>query len=65
MNDGQQLGPPVDGCFVNASFLVSSERRGAFDEALQKLRDNVDGYAELRLFGPLPPYSFVTTEARS
>ena len=60
-----QIGPLVDGCFVNASFLVATERRAAFDAALQKLRDNVDGYADVQLFGPLPPYSFVTNGAGS
>jgi hypothetical protein len=52
-------GPPVDGCFVNASFLVPSAARADFDVAVTRLRSAMDGYADLRVSGPLPPYSFV------
>jgi hypothetical protein len=54
-----RLGPPVDGCFVNASFLVADADRDGFDAAVTALRDAANGYAEVRVFGPLPPYSFV------
>lgn len=51
--------PPVAGCFVNASFLVTQARRAGFDDALRELRQEAAGYADLRMRGPLPPYSFV------
>lgn len=54
-----RLGPPVEGCFVNASFLVAGADREAFDAAVATLRDAASGYADVRMFGPLPPYSFV------
>lgn len=57
-----RLGPPVDGCFVNASFLVARDDREAFDAAVATLRDAANGYAEVRVYGPLPPYSFVGAE---
>ena len=57
-----RLGPPVDGCFVNASFLVAGADREAFDAAIATLRAAADGYAEVRVFGPLPPYSFVEAD---
>jgi gas vesicle protein GvpL/GvpF len=57
-----RLGPPVDGCFVNASFLVASSDREAFDAAVATLRDATNGYADVRVFGPLPPYSFVEAD---
>ena len=56
-------GPPVDGCFVNVSFLVASSARPDFDRALSRLRRELPGYASVELYGPLPPYSFVGNEA--
>jgi Gas vesicle synthesis protein GvpL/GvpF len=56
-------GPPVDGCFVNASFLVASGARPDFDGALSRLRRELPGYASVESYGPLPPYSFVVSEA--
>jgi Gas vesicle synthesis protein GvpL/GvpF len=56
-------GPPVDGCFVNVSFLVASGARRDFDGALSRLRGKLPGYASVELYGPLPPYSFVGNEA--
>jgi hypothetical protein len=56
-------GPPVDGCFVNVSFLVASGARPDFDGALSRLRGELPGYASVGLYGPLPPYSFVGNEA--
>ncbi|WEX89724.1 GvpL/GvpF family gas vesicle protein [Sinorhizobium garamanticum] len=56
-------GPPVDGCFVNVSFLVASGARADFDGALSQLRGELPGYASVELYGPLPPYSFVGDEA--
>jgi hypothetical protein len=56
---GLRLGPPVDGCFVNASFLVADAARQDFDAALARARNSMADVAELNLYGPLPPYSFV------
>jgi hypothetical protein len=57
-----RLGPPVEGCFVNASFLVALDARAGFDAAVARLRGALDGYAELRVSRPLPPYSFVADD---
>jgi hypothetical protein len=51
--------PPVEGCFVNVSFLIPSGAQGDFDAVVGQLRTAMDGYAELRVSGALPPYSFV------
>ena len=56
------LGPPVDGCFVNASFLVPESGRGEFDAAVARVRDWLGPVADVNVHGPLPPYSFVETE---
>jgi Gas vesicle synthesis protein GvpL/GvpF len=56
------LGPPASGCFVNASFLVGTGARPAFDAALARLREELVELADVRVHGPLPPYSFVTVE---
>jgi Gas vesicle synthesis protein GvpL/GvpF len=53
------LGPPVDGCFANASFLVGSGERKAFEGSLSRLRQELSALVDLRRYGPLPPYSFV------
>jgi hypothetical protein len=53
------LGPAVDGCFVNVSFLVAAAARQRFDESLARLRHDLSGVAAVRVHGPLPPYSFV------
>jgi len=55
-------GPPVDGCFVNVSFLVASGARPDFGGALSRLRRELPGYASVGVYGPLPPYSFVGNE---
>ena len=51
--------PPIKDCFVNVSFLVPSAAQDDFDAVVAQLRTAVAGYAELRVSGPLPPYSFV------
>jgi Gas vesicle synthesis protein GvpL/GvpF len=51
--------PAVEGCFMNVSFLIPAEAQGDFDAAVTQLRTGVQGYAELRVSGALPPYSFV------
>jgi hypothetical protein len=59
-----RLGAGANG-FVNASFLVSAAARQPFQAAFVELRQDMSGIAVVRLFGPLPPYSFVTTPERS
>jgi hypothetical protein len=56
-----RLGPPVDGCFVNVSFLVGATERDDFEGALSRLRRERLELMELRLYGPLPPYSFLAS----
>jgi hypothetical protein len=51
--------PPVKDCFVNVSFLVPSAAQDDFDAVVARLREAMQGYAELRVSGALPPYSFV------
>jgi len=53
------LAPPASGCFVNASFLVPTAARGGFAGALARLQRELSQVAEVRVHGPLPPYSFV------
>ena len=47
----------LDGA-VNAAFLVERERTAEFARALDAAARDLDGRIELRLLGPLPPYSF-------
>jgi len=56
-----KLGPPVDGCFVNLSFLLGATEREDFEAALSRLRQERSELMEIRLYGPLPPYSFLTS----
>jgi Gas vesicle synthesis protein GvpL/GvpF len=56
------LGPPASGCFVNASFLVGTAARPGFDASLAQLQTQMAELADVRVHGPLPPYSFVTVE---
>jgi hypothetical protein len=58
-----RLAPPVQGCFVNVSFLVASGREGELETALDEVQRELLAYASLVLHGPLPPYSFVGDEA--
>jgi hypothetical protein len=51
--------PQVEGCFVNVSFLIPAAAQDDFDAAVAQLRTAVDGYAQVRVSGALPPYSFV------
>jgi hypothetical protein len=51
--------PPVEGCFVNVSFLVPSGAQSDFDAVVAQLKTAMNGYADLRVSGALPPYSFV------
>lgn len=56
-----KLGPPVDGCFVNVSFLLGATERDDFEAALSRLRQERSELMEIRLYGPLPPYSFLAS----
>ena len=51
--------PSIEGCFVNVSFLIPSAAQADFDAVATELRTAMDGYADLRVSGALPPYSFV------
>jgi hypothetical protein len=57
-----KLGPPVDGCFVNVSFLLAATEREDFEASLSQLRQELSELAEIRLYGPLPPYSFLASD---
>lgn len=50
-----------DRLVLNRSYLVERSRRGAFDEAIDRLRDATPGVT-LRYTGPWAPYSFVDIE---
>jgi hypothetical protein len=56
-----KLGPPVDGCFVNVSFLLGATDRERFEASLAELRQERSRLMEIRLYGPLPPYSFLAS----
>lgn len=55
----EQVAPPSQQYFVNASFLVEGERSEEFTRAGGELAERLGEGVELRLRGPLPPYSFV------
>lgn len=52
-------GGAVDGHFLNVSFLVDRARAKDFTDAVQAEADRRGAAYELKLNGPLPPYSFV------
>ncbi|MGC0334185.1 hypothetical protein RKD23_007175 [Streptomyces sp. SAI-170] len=55
----EQATPPSGQYFVNSSFLVDEERYDEFARAGEELAERYGDRAELRLRGPLAPYSFV------
>jgi hypothetical protein len=59
-----RLGTEAGG-FVNASFLVDAAARQAFEISFAELQCEISEVADLRLFGPLPPYSFVSPPGNS
>jgi gas vesicle protein GvpL/GvpF len=59
------FGPLAEGCFVNASFLVADTARSDFDTALARVREALAAVADVNLYGPLPPYSFVASDEAS
>ncbi|MEV5240024.1 GvpL/GvpF family gas vesicle protein [Streptomyces cinnamoneus] len=54
----EQLSPPSQQYFLNASFLVDDDRAEEFSQAGTELAERYGEVAELRVRGPLPPYSF-------
>ncbi|MFC0599890.1 GvpL/GvpF family gas vesicle protein [Streptomyces palmae] len=54
----QQLSPPSQRYFLNASFLVEEDRAEEFVRAADELAERYGETAEVRVRGPLPPYSF-------
>jgi hypothetical protein len=52
----------LDGA-VNAAFLVERERIEEFGHAVAAAAAELSGRGELRMLGPLPPYSFVSEGA--
>lgn len=55
----EQQGPPIDGAFLNVSFLVDADQAAKLREALTNLGERAAQLLELRVSDPLPPYSFV------
>jgi len=56
--DAVSVGPESTGWLANVSFLVERDSPGGFLDAVEELRKS-HPYLELRVNGPLPPYSFV------
>ena len=52
-------GPLVDGCLTNTSFLLPWERREEFLRRAATVQQEMDAYMDVRVNGPMPPYSFV------
>lgn len=57
--EAEKVAPPSQQYFVSASFLVEDDRAEEFGRAGQELAERYGEGVELRLRGPLPPYSFV------
>ncbi|CAL9337967.1 hypothetical protein SUDANB105_00209 [Streptomyces sp. enrichment culture] len=55
----EKVSPPSKQYFVNASFLVDDEQAEEFSQACRDLAERYGEGVEIRLRGPLPPYSFV------
>ncbi|MFD4899267.1 GvpL/GvpF family gas vesicle protein [Streptomyces sp. NPDC058411] len=54
-------GPEVHGCAFNVSFLVDRDESDAFRATVRKFADRHRDLAEIRVAGPLPCYSFVSS----
>lgn len=54
----ESVGPEVDNCFVNTSFLVQRTDASVFDKAIRDLQGQLGAVMEISARGPLPPYSF-------
>lgn len=57
--EAEKVAPPSKQYFVSASFLLQEDKAEEFDRAGQELAERYGEGVELRLRGPLPPYSFV------
>jgi hypothetical protein len=57
-------GPDVQGCVLNVSFLVDRRRDERFRTTAQRFADAHRDHVDLRIAGPLPCYSFVTSGSR-
>ncbi|WP_215545246.1 GvpL/GvpF family gas vesicle protein [Amycolatopsis sp. CA-230715] len=55
---GQSDGPAVSGCFLNRSFLVDRAEVENFEAAVNAVSRSMGEVADIRIRGPLPPYSF-------
>ncbi|MHA4813001.1 GvpL/GvpF family gas vesicle protein [Streptomyces aculeolatus] len=55
--DAVSPGPGSDAWLANISFLVPDDRIAGFSEALDRL-DVTEAHLDVRIYGPLPPYSF-------
>ncbi|CAL9381341.1 hypothetical protein SUDANB145_01077 [Streptomyces sp. enrichment culture] len=56
--DAVSVGPESTGWLANVSFLVDRERAETFLAAVERARQELP-HLEVRINGPLPPYSFV------
>ncbi|MCA6093255.1 GvpL/GvpF family gas vesicle protein [Streptomyces sp. SCA3-4] len=54
----EQLSPPSQQYFLNVSFLVDDDKAEEFSRTGAELAERYGEVAELRVRGPLPPYSF-------
>ncbi|MFF5724975.1 GvpL/GvpF family gas vesicle protein [[Kitasatospora] papulosa] len=54
-------GPEVHGCVLNVSFLVDRSRGDSFRTTVRRFADRHRDHVELRVAGPLPCYSFVSS----
>lgn len=57
--DDMRPGPDVEGCVLNASFLVPRREEGRFRSVTERFAEEHPDRLELRVTGPLPCYSFV------
>ncbi|WP_226534801.1 GvpL/GvpF family gas vesicle protein, partial [Streptomyces daghestanicus] len=56
--DAVSVGPESTGWLANVSFLVDREQAETFLAAVERARRDLP-HLEVRINGPLPPYSFV------
>lgn len=60
--DDMRPGPDVEGCVLNASFLVPRRGEGRFRDVAERFAAAHPDRLELRVTGPLPCYSFVAAQ---
>lgn len=58
--DEVSAGQPVGDGFANLSLLVRRDRLDEVEREVRALQESQQGRMEIRMSGPLPPYSFVT-----